>query len=106
VCDKEVEPKGPKYYFSEAVLEKLRDKHDVTEQEVKQCFNNLTTRTLVDDREEHKTSPDTRWFIAQTRVGRELKVCFMVISRVIHIKTAYDPNAKEKATYNNFTNNS
>lgn len=106
MCDKEEKSTGPKFYISEAVLEKLRVKHQVTEQEVKQCFNNLTSRTLVDDREGNKTSPATRWFIAETRVGRELKVIFMVISRVIHIKSAYDANAKDKATYNNFTNKS
>lgn len=108
MCDKEEKTSGSKYYFSDDVLEKLKDKHDVTEQEVKQCFNNLTTRTLVENREKHNrpNSPDTRWFIAETRTGRELKVCFMVISRKIHIKTAYEPNATERAIYNKFTNNS
>ena len=97
MCDKEEKTSGSKYYFSDDVLEKLEVKHDVTEQEVKQCFNNLSTRTLVENREKHKTSPDTRWFIAETRTGRQLKVCFMLLSRKIHIKTAYEPNAKERA---------
>lgn len=103
--NKDDESLNSKYYFSDEVIDKLKIKHDVTEQEVKQCFNNLSTRTLVENREKHKTSPETRWFIAETRTGRELKICFMIISRKIHVKTAYEPNDEEIYIYNKFTNN-
>lgn len=85
---------------SEAVLEKLRTKHNVTLTEVKQCFMNIDGGFLEDPREEHKTTPATEWFIAETHKERKLKVCFVQTGKVIDIKTAYPPDAEEIRIYN------
>jgi len=66
---------------SPSILEKLSTKvPPVTEAEIHECFWNRTGRTLIDDREEHRTKPPTRWFIAETAAGRHLKIVFIRIS--------------------------
>ncbi len=78
-----------------SVLNKLITKHDVRETEVEECFFNREHGFLTDTREEHKTDPPTKWFIAKTDLGRTLKVCFMVIEERIIIKTAFEPKDKK-----------
>jgi hypothetical protein len=64
--------------ISTRVREKLANKiPPVTEEELLQCFENRSGKYLLDMREEHRTDPPTRWFIAQTHYGRELKVVFV-----------------------------
>lgn len=80
------------YVFSSRITEKLETKHGVTQQEVKECFNNSTGITLEDHREEHATNPPTQWFIATTNNGRELKVVFVYDEGIIYVKTAFKAN--------------
>ena len=68
---------------SAAMLEKLQLKHQVSLEEVKQCFLNRDGGLLEDEREDHKTTPLTEWFIAETDQGRKLKVCFVQVGVVI-----------------------
>lgn len=63
----------------------------VHEREIFQCFANRTGKFLYETREEHKTDPATRWFIAETNAGRKLKVVFVPTEEGIRIKSAYDP---------------
>ncbi|WP_041389863.1 ADP-ribosyl-[dinitrogen reductase] hydrolase [Polaromonas sp. JS666] len=77
--------------MSPDVLEKLREKHNVSLREVEQCFENKCGLYLEDDREEHRTDPATLWFVAPTNRGRPLKVIFIFIDGTVHIKTAYEP---------------
>lgn len=78
--------------ISTEILEKLRDKHQVSLREVEQCFENKCGLYLIDDREDHRTDPATLWFVAPTNKGRLLKVIFIFLSGTVHIKTAFEPN--------------
>lgn len=81
-----------------AILAKLSQKHGVTEQEVHQCFSNITGKLLTDNREDHRTDPATLWFISPTNKGRLLKVCF-VPNGDFYLRTSYPPNEVELAIY-------
>lgn len=90
-----------KYVFSNRITEKLENKHAVTEQEVKQCFNNSSGVTVEDTREEHATKPPTQWFIATTDSGRELKIVFIYDEEdeTIYVKTAFKANVTNIKRY-------
>lgn len=85
--------------ISQAVLEKLREKHTVERREVEQCFENKVGTFVIDDREDHRTDPETLWFIAPTNNERLLKVAFMFIDGNIHIKSAFEPYQSEIELY-------
>ena len=97
-------------WYSDDVRKKLSERHKVSEDEVRQCFENLDGEYIKDTREEHRTDPPTFWFIAETNRRRLLKVCF-VAKKIktesgsetrVEIKTAYPPNAEEIAIYKRF----
>ena len=89
-----------KLIISTGVRAKLAGKTPpVTESEIVQCFANRTGKDLIDTRAEHLTNPLTRWFIAETDFGRNLKVAYMSSQKGIVIKSAYDPNAMELRIY-------
>jgi uncharacterized DUF497 family protein len=91
------------FFISPAVRKKLAAKHNVTEDEVRQCFLNVNGVFLRDKRERHDSDPPTWWFVAETNRGRLLKVCFC--SRRIEtskghavlteIKTAFPPDVDD-----------
>lgn len=87
-----------KIICSPEIQKKLQKKHNVTLEEVEQCFYNRRGLFLEDSREEHKTDPITQYFIAETDRRRKLKVCF-VLDGDIHIKTAFDPSENAVAFY-------
>ena len=74
----------------------------VREEELMQCFSNRTGKFLIDTREEHKTDPATRWFIAETNAGRQLKVVFVPAEEGIRIKSAYEPEPEALRIYNKY----
>ncbi|MET0072169.1 MAG: hypothetical protein ABW096_19195 [Candidatus Thiodiazotropha sp.] len=84
--------------ISSRVREKLSEKHDVTEEEITQCFSDRG-KLLRDTREDHATDPPTLWFIGETNYGKRLKIVFVEKEGVIHIKTAYPPNSEEERIY-------
>lgn len=89
--------------ISLGVEQKLQEKHDVTRNEIEECFWNREHGLLEDTREQNKTNPPTMWFIAETDQGRSLKVVFMEIEQGIYeIKTAYEPNENEVAIYEKY----
>ncbi|MCK5873840.1 MAG: hypothetical protein KAG82_04040 [Alcanivoracaceae bacterium] len=95
-------------FFSPGVSAKIKSKHSVTEDEVRQCFANVEGGFLLDDREEHRTDPPTHWFMAETDQGRKLKVCFIFVKTgpktgEIHIKTAYTANQEVQNLYRKMT---
>ena len=75
-------------YLSQAVREKLL-KRQITEAQLVQCFANREGPALIDNREEHRTDPPTRWFVASTDYGIVLKICFVLDGGIVSIKTAY-----------------
>ncbi len=87
-------------FISKRVQEKLDDKHGgVSMVEIRQCFANRDGNFLYDTRATHLTNPITRWFVAETDFGRQLKIAFVERQGNIHIKTAYEPNADELHAY-------
>lgn len=90
--------------ISQAVLEKLRDKHDVTEREVDQCFENIEGPLLIDDREDHRSDPPTLWFISRTNKNRLLKIAYIQRGSIINLRTCYEPNEEEISIYSKFVN--
>lgn len=90
--------------ISPKIQSKLREKHGVEELEVLQCFSNIEKGYLTDTREDHKSDPPTLWFVAETDMGRLLKVAFIHCSDTndIVIKTAYQANSEEIRIYNKF----
>lgn len=94
-------------YITESVARKLREKHNVREFEVAQCFRNLNKRYALDSRAEHRTEPPTLWFIGKTDKGRTLKVVFVRLSKTEGIlKSAYEPNEDEIRIYAIYVNQS
>lgn len=79
---------------------KLREKHQVQRDEVRECFLNHDGQYLVDNREEHLTDPPTLWFIGETHRGRLLKVIFIHRDGNIYIKSAFDADDASKRIYN------
>ena len=90
------------FFYSPSVLQKLKARHSVETNEVEECFSNRYGLTLVDDREEHKTEPPTRWFIAETASGRLLKVMFVKLDDKYHIKSAYEPSPSAIEIYEKY----
>lgn len=94
-----------KLIISERVRRKMQLKHNVTEVEIYEAFQNREGLYLIDTREEHRTDPPTKWFISETDKGRQLKVVFVQTTNKetqkteIHIKTAYEPNEDEIRIY-------
>ncbi len=87
-------------YISSEVLRKLHDKHQVSRQEVEQCFMNREGRLLTDDRPQNRTSPPTLWFVAETNRGRQLKIIFVTNGQGgYNLKSAFEPNADEIRIY-------
>lgn len=74
----------------------------VTEAEILHCFANRSGVYLTDTREQNRTDPPTRWFIAETDYGRRLKIVFILRDNDVIIKTAYDPNETEETIYGRF----
>ena len=83
-------------------MEKLTQKHKVSRSEVVQCFANKVGRFLEDDREQNRTDPPTRWFIAETDSMRELKITFVREDDLVFLKSAYEPDAEERRIYNKY----
>lgn len=85
--------------ISAKIDEKIDIKHQATQLEIDQCFDNKCGINLIDTREDHKTDPPTLWFIAQTRTGRLLKIIYIYKNGNYYIKSAYEPDENEIAIY-------
>ncbi|HCG0920650.1 TPA: ADP-ribosyl-(dinitrogen reductase) hydrolase [Pseudomonas aeruginosa] len=89
--------------ISDAIERKLQEKHGgVSRREIEQCFENCEGEHLIDLREDHKTDPVTKWFVAETIAGRALKICFVFENGKVFLKTAYEPSAEETRIYRKF----
>jgi uncharacterized DUF497 family protein len=86
--------------ISDAVLEKLKEKHAVERVDVEHCFANLKGWFLEDRRSDHVRTLPTLWFIAETNKKRCLKVVFQDLGdEGLRVITAYEPNQHEKSIY-------
>lgn len=98
-------------YISAKVRKKLREKHNINEDEITQCFSSREKGYLEDTREDHKSDPPTLWFVSETDYGRSLKVVFILKeavdedgakTKVVNIRTAYEANADEIRIYQKY----
>jgi hypothetical protein len=90
--------------ISHSVRAKLGNKNPpVTREEIEACFANRSGTYLEDTREQHKTDPPTKWFIAETFYGRKLKIAFIQKGANTIIRTAYDPNKDELRIFNKYS---
>ncbi|MGA4442577.1 ADP-ribosyl-(dinitrogen reductase) hydrolase [Ectopseudomonas hydrolytica] len=89
--------------ISEAIQRKLDGKHGgISGREVEQCFENCEGEHLIDNREQNRTNPPTKWFIAPTNANRLLKVVFVFEDGKVYLKTAYEPSDEEIRIYRKF----
>lgn len=84
-----------------ANIERKLAKRGISLEDCVECFENRTASFLEDTRERHQTNPKTLWFIAETNMGRLLKVVFIPFLDIgeIHIKSAFEPNSTEITLY-------
>lgn len=92
--------------ISSRIRRKLEQKHGVSESEIRECFTSREGKFLEDTREENRTDPPTKWFIAETDRGRLLKIVFVPYQNGnnidVVIKTAYAPNETEQRIYSKY----
>lgn len=90
-----------KLIISPSIRAKLSEKDPpVTEIEIVESFANRIGNDLLDSREEHFTDPPTRWFVAETNFGRNLKIMYILTVHGIVIKSAYDATDNIIRIYN------
>lgn len=88
--------------ISQKTLEKLATKHNVTADEISQCFANRNGCFLIDTREEHASEPKTQWFLSETDYGRLLKVAFILKDGDVYLRSAFTPNENELRIYKKY----
>jgi len=89
--------------ISKSITGKLISKHNVTVDEVFECFLNRIKGLLEDTRVNHKTNPPTLWFISETDHERRLKIVFIQLANGgYEVKTAYEPNDMEVKIYEQY----
>ncbi len=84
---------------SPRIKSKLSTKHQVTVDQIEQCFLNREGVYLVDERDEHQSDAQTLWFVAETDTGRPLKIVFVSEHGNIYVRTAFQPNNKQAKLY-------
>lgn len=87
------------FSISPKIKAKLKQKHNVSLQEVAQCFYNRSHGTLIANREAHKTQPPIQWFIAKSDKGRILKVIFVLENGKVYIKSCFDADKASQRIY-------
>jgi hypothetical protein len=77
--------------ISPKIQQKIADPShgSLTERDVRECFMNRCGRVCLDDREEHKTDPVTKWFVASNHQGRALKIVYVEDDEHVYLKSAY-----------------
>ena len=88
--------------ISPRILEKLKTKHNVTRDDIEECFTNVRGRFLLDLRADHQTDPPTEWFVAETNMGKLLKIAFMHDrdNNKVILKSAFPPEVEAIRIYN------
>lgn len=88
--------------ISSKTREKLASKHNVSEEEVAQCFANRVGNYLLDTREDHASDPPTLWFVSETDHGRKLKIVFVHRDGNIYLRTAFLADEKAIRIYDKY----
>ena len=88
--------------ISPKIRDKLATKHNVSQEDVEQCFANRNGNYIEDTRAQHVKELPTYWFIAETHYGRRLKVAFINENGNVYVRTAFEPS---EATIRNYVEN-
>lgn len=83
----------------DSTKKKLAEKHQVSVEEVEQCFYNREGLLSEDTREEHKSDPPTPWFVSKTDRGGKLAVFLIVDDCSVIIKSAFEPSESRVKLY-------
>lgn len=90
-------------YIAETIARKIKERHNVSEAEVMQCFRNRVGKFALDTRDQHRTDKPTLWFIAETDDKRRLKVVFVRYAKdEFVLKSAFEPNADEERLWKTY----
>lgn len=68
-------------------------------------ISNIEGQLIEDTAEEHRTTPPSFWFIAQTDYGRQLKVVLVPKDGNIFLKTAFDAKISHVQLYEDLNKN-
>lgn len=80
-----------------------RDDHGgVTEREVRECFMVWDHSFCFDQKEEHLTDPPTKWFVAESHVGRLLKIMYVDDGENVYLKSAYPATSDVKRIFDKY----
>lgn len=93
-------------FISPSVRNKLaQPDHNVTDQEIVQCFANRDRTFATDNRPEHQTPIPTQWFVSETDYGRKLKVVFICdpATKIVDIKSAYSATTEVERIYTKYS---
>ena len=84
-------------HISTKTSNKLKEKHNLTEDEVQSIYKKYYGILLEDIREKNRTYPPTEWFISRTSEGGLLKICIIVREDlgIAFLKTCYIPDKNE-----------
>ena len=86
-----------------AIREKLREKHNVEVEEVKEAFYGTAEEDFVEEkREEHLRAKKKIWFIGATFNNRALKVVLEIEADSLTLISAYDPDEDDVRAYETF----
>jgi hypothetical protein len=87
--------------ISTRIRDKLALKHNVTVEDVEQCFANKNGEYIEDTRPQHqrKDGLKTYWFIAENHYGRKLKVAFVEEHGNLFVCTALDASPAAISNY-------
>ncbi len=85
------------------ILAKIRQAHGVEEDEVREAFFNREYEFSPERREQHEREYRKIWFIAETDLGRLLKVVLAELKDddQLVLMSAYDPNDEDIKKYEN-----
>jgi len=93
-------------YISLKVREKLAlPDHNVTGEEIVQCFANRYRGFCTDSRAHHQAPLPTQWLVAETDYGRRLKIVFLhdVLNNKMEIKSAYPASNEVTRIYEKYS---
>jgi hypothetical protein len=90
------------FRISPDVLDKIT-KRGIRVIEVEQCFLNREGGLCEDTRAQHLTDPLTKWFVAQTDKGRDLKIMYVpTLDGAVDLKSAYEATPEICRIYNKY----
>jgi hypothetical protein len=64
-------------YIAPSVLKKCNNKHNITEEEIREAWDRYNGPEFEDTRESNRSNPATQWFIVKIGSGRILNLAYI-----------------------------